>query len=197
MGIIMTNSEEKRLAGGYLFSTIKDARLAEKEKKQIAYLEARLDYSKPEDILYIYDKTLQEGVFRTPVGISYLKHLQDFLLNQSSVDPGRVAAIPVSPVGDAASGNGGRTGLTQRELEKERRKYHFTISVILNILLVIGMLSMFVISLNSDQPNIINYKNAVTNQYASWEQELRERETIIREKERALMIEGELDNAID
>ena len=49
----MGNSEETRLMGGFLFQTEKEAKLAEVERKKIAYLESKVDYSKPEDILYI------------------------------------------------------------------------------------------------------------------------------------------------
>ncbi len=47
---------------------------------------------------------------------------------------------------------------------------------------------MLIITLNGTTPNAINYKNAITNQYASWEQELSEREAAVREKERELNI---------
>ena len=59
-GYALGNSEEKRLMGGFLFQTEKEAKLAEVERKKIAYLESKVDYSKPEDILYIYDKTVKE-----------------------------------------------------------------------------------------------------------------------------------------
>ncbi len=79
----------------------------------------------------------------------------------------------------------------KRDQEMGAKKAQLTVSVILNILLVLAMAAMFVISLNSDYPNIINYKRAVTDQYATWEQELTERESAIREKERELMSERE------
>lgn len=64
----------------------------------------------------------------------------------------------------------------------------FQISVCLNILLAVLVAAMFMITLKSDNPNILNYKNAVINEYASWDQELREREKTVREKEKALGI---------
>lgn len=53
---------------------------------------------------------------------------------------------------------------------------------------------MFVITLQSDNPNILNYRQAITNEYASWEQELTERENKVREKEQKLGMEAESDN---
>ena len=185
----MANSEEKRLMSGFLFQSERDAKLAEVERKKIAYLESKLDYSKPEDILYIYDKTVKGKVFSTPVGMMYLKQLQEFLLGQDGIDPASVAAIPLNNIYHEQS-----IAVKQRIQEKkdqaiETKKSQLTISIVLNILLAIAMVAMFVISLNSDNPNIINYERNITNRYAAWEQELTERENVIREKERELMIE--------
>lgn len=189
----MGNSEEKRIAGGFLFLTEKEAKLAEVERKKIAYLESKIDYSKPEDILYIYDKTVKENVFSTPVGMIYLKQLQEFLLNQEGIDPASVIAIPLNHTyqeyGKAQSAK--ERMQEKHEQEMGAKKSQLMVSVILNMLLVVAMIAMFVISLNSDSPNIINYKRVITDQYATWDQELTEREQAIRERERELMTEEE------
>lgn len=193
----MGNSEEKRIAGGFLFLTEKEAKLAEVERKKIAYLESKIDHSKPDDILYIYDKTVKENVFSTPVGMVYLKQLQEFLLNQSGIDPASVAAIPLNNTyqeyGKAQSAK--ERMQEKHEQEMGAKKSQLAVSVVLNMLLVIAMIAMFVISLNSDSPNIINYKRVITDQYATWDQELTEREQAIRERERELMTEE--DTAAD
>ena len=62
-------------------------------------------------------------------------------------------------------------------------------SVIINILLTILVLAMFAITLNSKNPNIINYRRQILNEYASWEQELTERERAVKEKESTLGME--------
>lgn len=192
-GGILGNSEEKRIAGGFLFLTEKEAKLAEVERKKIAYLESKIDYSKPEDILYIYDKTVKENVFSTPVGMIYLKQLQEFLLNQEGIDPASVAAIPLNNTyqeyGKAQSAK--ERMQEKHEQEMGAKKSQLTVSVILNMLLALAMIAMFIISLNSDSPNIINYKRVITDQYATWDQELTEREQAVREKERELMTEEE------
>lgn len=50
---------------------------------------------------------------------------------------------------------------------------------------------MFAIASGSDNPNIINYRNAIVNEYASWEQELTEREKAVRRKEAELGNNGQ------
>ena len=90
------SSEKNALSvGGYLFYTEKDAQLARAEEQKIEYLEARMDYSSPESIRYIYEHTIQERLFKTPVGLRYLQKLRDFLLAQPETDPGNVMEIPL------------------------------------------------------------------------------------------------------
>ena len=64
-------------------------------------------------------------------------------------------------------------------------------SVLLNVLLVLAIAAMFMITLRSDNPNVLNYERALTDKYASWEQELTERERAVREKELELQMENE------
>ena len=50
---------------------------------------------------------------------------------------------------------------------------------------------MFAIASGSDNPNIINYRNVIVNEYVSWEQELTEREKAVRRKEAELGNNGQ------
>ena len=83
----MSKKNEKNTKGieaeGYMFLNAADAVLAEKERKQIEYLEKKLDYQKSEQILMVLQKLIEERTFKTPVGTMYLKRLQDFLKNQN------------------------------------------------------------------------------------------------------------------
>ena len=46
-------------------------------------------------------------------------------------------------------------------------------------------------TLNGENANALNYRKAIQNQYASWEQELTEREKAVKEKEQELQIEDD------
>ena len=48
---------------------------------------------------------------------------------------------------------------------------------------------MFVIAVTGENDNIINYKSNVTNRYAAWEQDLKEREKAVRAAEKKLGIQ--------
>ena len=187
------NSENNTLSvGGYLFYTEKDAQLARAEEQKIEYLEAHMDYSLPDSIRYIYEHTIQERLFRTPVGIRYLQKLRDFLLAQPGVEPGSIMDIPLYMTFDGElreyAAPARERVVPSRKKDGDKEKNRFTLSVILNVLLVGAIIAMFYISYVSEQPNVINYERALTSKYASWEQELTEREQVIRETERELKI---------
>lgn len=179
--------------GGFAFYTESDGKLAETERRKIEYLEARIDYSRPESILHVYNKVLQDQVFRTPVGLVFLKKLQDYLLKQPQIAPERVQPIPLfDTYTDAVEQRrqNERENIRERAAEqKKRANIRFQISVVLNILLVLAICAMFLISVQSEQPNIFNYERALVDRYAAWEQELEEREQAIRERERELDID--------
>ena len=189
------DAEKNKLAvGGFLFFTEKDAGLARAEEQRIAYLEERIDYSSPESIRYIYEKTIHERLFRTPVGLRYLERLREFLLSRPEIDPATVMEIPLYVTFDGElreHPSPARERVAPSKGDRDRQKNRFTLSVILNVLLACAIVAMFYISYVSEQPNVINYERAITSKYASWEQELTDREQVIREKERELKIEQE------
>lgn len=176
---------------GFDFYTARDAKLAEAEQRKVDYLEERIDYTRPESILHVYDKAIHEQIFRTPVGVLFLKKLQDFLLKQPQIDQERIKAIPLYDVyvTDLRPQEDPDKPSEQTIRKRQASTARLQISVILNVLLMIAICAMFMIAMNSDQPNIYNYEKLLQNKYASWEQELTEREQIIRDKERELDID--------
>ncbi|MBP3602909.1 MAG: hypothetical protein J6J79_02025 [Lachnospiraceae bacterium] len=180
---------DKLLMNGYRFGSEKDAKTAEEEIKLARYFETRMTGKSGRNRLAVYDQLLDKKVFRTPLGWEYLRHLQEEL-QSLGISEEEIRPIPMymTFVHDAEDAD--RTPVRERirpARPKSRvNKYH--VSVLINIILVIMVIAMFAITLNSDNPNILNYKNNIINQYASWEQELTERENKVREKENSLQM---------
>lgn len=194
----MENSNEKKSqpysVDGYTFYTEKDVKIAELEHKKIEYLKEKMDYSDPDSILKVYDKAVSERIFKTPVGIDFLREMQVFLTECPEIPNEAIQAIPLLAVYDSEMREHPeparkRVKPSAKKKTKDAKSQALFISVMINIVLVIAVLAMFVITLNSDQPNILNYEQAITNRYASWEQQLTEREKAVREKERELNME--------
>ncbi len=186
------NQSKNLNVDGYSFLNEEDARRAESEKKRIKLIEEKLDYSNPETILVIYKKAIQERVFKTPIGVAYLRKLQMFLV-KSGIDTNEIPMIPIYVTFESTLYKKPVPTRPRVQLEKkeESKPQALPLSIIINIALVISIIAMFVITLNSNQPNILNYERVLTDRYAGWEQELTEREQVIKEQERRLSIENE------
>lgn len=175
-------------AEGFSFYTQKDAARAAGEKKQVEYLEERLDYQNPESILKIYQKAVKEQVFKSPVGIFFLKNLQQYLLERPEIDADQVDVIPYPYYLETRLRNHDTLENRQEPENKGKKnpgngKKGLAISVIINIGLAIAVAAMFTVALRADEPNILNYEKAITDRYASWEQELTERENALRKEQ--------------
>ena len=77
--------------------------------------------------------------------------------------------------------------------EENKKDFKKIFSLILNIALIIVVILMFIIAVTSENDNIINYKSNITNRYAAWEQNLKERERTVREAEKRLGLEDTSD----
>ncbi|MCR4690902.1 MAG: hypothetical protein K5739_06135 [Lachnospiraceae bacterium] len=74
--------EERFIVGGIVFSDQEYADLARTEAKRIEALNARINYENPKSVISLYQKAQENNVFKTPVGITYMLQLQDYLLQQ-------------------------------------------------------------------------------------------------------------------
>lgn len=70
----------KMVVDGFLFMNEKAAQKAHQEEDGIQYVKDRLDMANSRMVLEMYRKLLAEQVFETPVGLVYLKELQNYLL---------------------------------------------------------------------------------------------------------------------
>ena len=185
-------------AEGYHFGSLEDAEQARTEKKKAEYFEERLNGKNTKNILAVYDKILDERIFETPVGWEYVKQLQQEL-RQLGVPEERIRPIPLY-VTFAHKEQSTMEALVRERVKPSRKispdRKKLRTSVIVNIFLGVLVVAMFVITLKSDNPNILNYKKAIVNQYAAWEQELTEREKLVRQKETELGLEWKADEYI-
>ncbi len=169
----------------YLFTTIEDANLAIEEKKKVEYLKKNMDMKVPQNVLAVYNKANRDRLFKTPIGLSYLVELRNYLLHlgvpEEKLEPVRLYAnYEPHPKDRSESIKNRMIQKKKNELQKGLRT-----SIILNVLLVLAVIAMFAITLNSENPNILNYEQTIQNKYATWEQELQQWESELRERERA------------
>lgn len=184
----MDKNEEELIVGGYRFGTAADAETARMEEKKIANVEQHLDYHKPQNVLLVYNKAIDNRVFQTPVGMAFLQRMQTQLV-RCGVPQEKIRPIPLYTTfsNKTENNNSIRREITARA-PKEEFKGRFTVSVCINVLLALALAAMVILSYESNVPNIVNYKTAIENEYADWEQQLMQRENAVREAERSLGI---------
>lgn len=76
-----------------------------------------------------------------------------------------------------------------RDTEKELKTYRRLVHVLLPLcmMLLLTVIGMFIVNATSNHPTILNYEEKITNRYASWKQELTEREKELDKREQALV----------
>ena len=154
------------------------------EIKKVENLEQRLDYRKPQNVLLVYNRAVENQVFLTPIGLSYLQKMQKEMVKWG-VPTDKVQPVPLRGTfsNKTANSRSIRMSVANRHPEYQGR---FVTSVLINVVLVFLVAAMLMIAWNSDTPNIVNYRQAVVNEYSEWEQELTERERELRNAERQL-----------
>lgn len=174
---------------GYLFAQEEDARIALQEQKKIEYLEKHLDFDKPKQVLSVYKKAIAERIFKTPVGMEYLKRLQRYLQSQQMEE--EIPPISLYVAFEPKLRKQYETARPVAKQPEKKKNSGLQISIILNLILAVVVIWMFVIALKSSNPNILNYERALTDKYSAWEEELSQREQTVREKERELRLNAE------
>lgn len=172
----MDNKKEDKgyIVEGYLFATREEAERARKELEGIKYLQRNNNMKDIRVLEQVYEKLLKQGLFCTPVGLNYLKYLQNAIRANGD---NQIAPIPVRSTGMEA-----QTSMRFRRNLKElddvggvyKKKFRVAMAVI-GVLLVC-MVIMFGIAATTNQPNILNYEEKVIDKYEQWEQELERRE---------------------
>lgn len=191
---------------GFRFQTEEAARVASKEAEGIRYIENKLNANHPESVLQVYLKLIQDKVFYTPVGLNYLKDLQNQLRKSPFVMEGEIIPIDISieyftqnehkeiVVKDTKPKKIKNQKLKKTKKTQKVTKKRIHSVFIVNIFLVLTVISMFILSMTSSTPTIVNYKNKIINQYEQWEKELSQREKAIKEKENELQLNNEDGN---
>jgi len=180
-------NEERFIVGGFMFGNDEDVKQAKEEEGTIKFLEQKINYDDTNTTLRIYEKAIQEKVFKTPVGFEFLRKMQAELMKRG-VPAENVKPVPLYQVFSREEKEKPARVIKKKE-KLDKTKVYFRSSVGLNVLLIIIVVGMFVISLLGETPNIVNYRFRIQDEYAAWEQDLMEREAEMKAKERELNLE--------
>ena len=171
------------IVAGYSFSSLEEANIARMELGKIEKLNEKLENADVSLLYKVYVKSIEKNTFKTPVGLEYLSELKNIIDKDGSFE---TVPIPVNPTNIVR--NNDSDELKRLKNDYDNKKKIMSWSIFINVILYIVILIMFYITTTSNSPNVINYENAVIDKYSEWEQELSEREAIVKEKEASFNI---------
>lgn len=184
--------------GGFSFTDEELAKQAKNELEGAKYIRGQLDHQKPEVMLKMYHRLLQERIFVTPVGISFLKEIQNSLRANPAVLNTEIQGIPVDMIQKEAKNGQKQSGIEESEHKQIRQtspvkeknvdyKSRYRMLIGVSVVLAIVVLAMFAITATTNSPTILNYENEIINKYEAWSQQLEAKEQELKEREAALM----------
>lgn len=195
----MSNEMEKKgvVVGGFYFENEAEIEQAKKEVEGVKYVKNKIDMKDPEMVLDVYNSMIRQDLFETPIGLSYMKELQAYLVSIPFIKKSDILPIRVRhPVLDEQMRHAARMLARARsearkavpKVQNVDYKKRFQAAVGACVVLLLCIVGMFVISSTSGNPTIINYENELIDRYEAWEQELTDRETQIKQREAELGI---------
>ena len=154
-------------------------------------MKSRTDMSNVKNVFSAYNRMNEKGLFKTPIGYNYLYSLRTIIMDSGQYGEDEVDDIKVF------SGTGSKTKVKTVYKDADSVfKNHFINMIIVNVVLVLILVIFVIISNNSENINIINYKNRIDEQYkaqeenlAQWSRELELKEKSLEELE--ISIDGE------
>ncbi|MCR5157409.1 MAG: hypothetical protein K6C96_12105 [Butyrivibrio sp.] len=184
------NKKQDNTVGGFEFVSENDAQKGQMDLSKIKLLESRVKACRPGDLKAVYEKAIENKIFKTPIGWGYLLNLRKKLLESGFKEED---LIPI-PLNVSITRHSAMENLTVRQriipdTSKKESPFKRIFPIVLDIVLAILVVVMFLIAASGENDNIINYKRNVTNRYSSWEQDLTDREKAVREAEKRLGIE--------
>lgn len=176
---------------GYHFKTKETATEAKNELNAIKYVSAKTDTKDPRQVYLLYNKLLDRELFKTLVGINYLRELQQFLYLSDEVPNDKIRPIPIhyelQEILDTRREVTNHKSVIMRvERERDRYKNFFVKSVIVNVALIVVIIAIAILFLTSSNPTILNYETKLQDRYAGWQEQIESQEASLKAWEKEL-----------
>lgn len=177
----------------YQFELKEDYEIALQEKRGVDYLNSQIDYSDIGKVLGTYNELISKKIFYTPVGVEYLNRLLSIIVSSGKVSPAQI--MPLYVPSGRKKDSGRVEKYISRKYKDQVKGMDTTIKKLKNTnsflgmavaFLIIIIIAMFIITAKSDNPNVLNYERVLQDKYATWAEDLAEKEEELRQWEREL-----------
>ena len=176
--------KKEYIVESYVFQSIEQGRMAEKEKKMIELLIQKTDFNDKDALKNLYDNLVEKQLFKTPLGYDFMKQVRKILLDDFHIPEEEISCIPVS----IPTKTNSKTILEDETLKEKLKNMtnQRNTFVIITALLVCLVAGMFMMIAFSDNIGYINTENKILDKYCKWEEELKEKESELKEREEAI-----------
>jgi len=167
---------------GFQFSQEEKYKIAKEDYDAIQFFKEKLDMSDLPAVHKLYNRLIERGNFQTMVGYSFLKELQNILLENNYKTMDSLKKIHIESIQNYAEIVEEISVEHYKNLAEDRRIKNRN-SRIINIILVITIVIMFFIAFKADKTLFTQFEQDMLDKYSAWEVELTEWEEQLREKE--------------
>lgn len=185
---------EELIVEGLLYGTTDEAKEALNEINGIKYVKSKTDMKNPHMVLNVYNKIQEKSLFKTPFGYNFLMDLREILLDSDEIDNSLIKPIKAPDFSNSIKSedfyevqkkvkikkeNIKNKSLNQDEEVVNKYKSRFYNTLVLLIAVIVALISLIFIFTNSNNVNILNYKDRLDRYYTQkyqylvdWEDEL-------------------------
>ncbi len=175
MGRVMSREYKFK---GYTFYSEEEYNEARKENETIEYIKSKADLGRTDAVIALYNKLIDRNVISTVVGLDFLKRLRGIALNDQMVDASKLRELPVIEVSKKKKEKE-KIKLTKDQIMK-RKILGLEILVMGLVIIIIGMFVIVLTGKSSPLKSV--YEQDVLDRYASWQQDLDEKQEWINER---------------
>ncbi|MDO5403725.1 MAG: hypothetical protein Q4F11_09840 [Eubacteriales bacterium] len=182
------HKKNEYVVGGYTFHSKENAQAAKDELNAIKYVSAKTNGNDPKQVYILYNKLIDRKLFETPLGLAYLKELQQFLYISDMIPNEKIRPIPIKnethfAIEQKRERIEHRSELHELSIQVARYKNNYMKLLIVNVVLFIAVIIMFLMLRTSSNPNIVNYEVNIQDKYAQWQEQLESQEESIKARQ--------------
>jgi hypothetical protein len=177
------NRNENKLEG-FIFLDINEYEEAQKEAESIEYIKANNDLEDYNKLVKLYYKLVEQNCLRTPVGVIFLKQLQERILKEGIVSSTNLPGIQINKITPQNSIRLKSVQQSQKQIDPVK-DYRIKLrnSRIISLFLIVIIFIMILMAVFTDRTIYTNYEKKILNKYATWEEDLNVREKDLQNKE--------------
>lgn len=167
---------------GFQFSSEEEYKIAKEDYDAIQFFKEKLDVSNLPAVYKLYNRLIERDTFQTAVGYSFLRELQNILLEKKYKTLDDLRKIQIETI-QKTSEKVEEISVEHYKNIAENRRIKNRNSRIINILLIFTIIIMFIIALRADKTVFNQFEQDMVDKYSSWEVELSEWEEQLRIRE--------------